>query len=546
MTNERSEAVMRHLDVLFSVGVVAGLTDGQLLEQFTCRRGEAAETAFAALVERHGPMVLRACQGIVGNDDDAQDAFQATFLILARKSGTLWVQDSLGPWLHRVACRAALRVKVAADRRRAAEWRAARHAVNRAGPARPSDLSHALHEEVDRLPERYRLPVVLCDLEGCSYEETARHLRCPVGTVKSRLARGRERLRRRLVRRGLAPAVELPGTAVMPALSLKAVPPAVLRSTIQGVLRDQSRGLAAAGAVSITAIAEGVLKAMFLTTIKRTTALALAAGLTVTGMALLARRPADAAPAAGQQAGQTKVEITVTPPVLGATPAESRRIEAPALQGGAKRTTAGWVTGVVPAGGKKAWAYNPETGTWHTYEAPKGIRITSYDSRSDFLVLSVTADAGEPVTELAVFSTKGGKWIRHALSDPTKMGAHPLIGKHLAVYLIGRHAYAFSALTGTWSHQVLSEPAPELLYNGRIPRERQPIVSDDFLAYTDGRGAYCFSAVTGTWDTLTVGEGVSVWSTPGPTGSALVVKGDRLFSFDLQAGRLREVEAKEE
>src|SRR5690242_16114294 len=94
-----------HLRTLFSVGVTAGLTDGQLLERFATRRGEAAELAFAALVERHGPMVLRACRGILRDDHEAHDAFQATFLILARKSRTLWVRDSLGPWLHRVACR---------------------------------------------------------------------------------------------------------------------------------------------------------------------------------------------------------------------------------------------------------------------------------------------------------------------------------------------------------------------------------------------------------------------------------------------------------
>jgi hypothetical protein len=92
---ERNETALRNLHTLFNVGIVAGLTDGQLLEEFACRHGEAAEVAFAALVERHGPMVLRACLGIVGNDHDAQDAFQATFLVLVRRGGTLWVQEFL-------------------------------------------------------------------------------------------------------------------------------------------------------------------------------------------------------------------------------------------------------------------------------------------------------------------------------------------------------------------------------------------------------------------------------------------------------------------
>src|SRR4051812_12456767 len=96
-----------HMRTLYCVGATGALTDGQLLERFATRRGEVAELAFAAIVDRHGPMVFRACLGILKNQHDAMDAFQATFLILLNKGGSLWVRDSLGPWLHRVACRAA-------------------------------------------------------------------------------------------------------------------------------------------------------------------------------------------------------------------------------------------------------------------------------------------------------------------------------------------------------------------------------------------------------------------------------------------------------
>src|SRR4051812_25029591 len=109
----------RDLRTLFHAGTVGSLTDGQLLERFLCHRGEGGETAFAALVERHGPMVLNACRGILGDDHEAMDAFQATFLVLARKAGSLWVRDSLGPWLHRVASRVATRAKARGGRRRA-------------------------------------------------------------------------------------------------------------------------------------------------------------------------------------------------------------------------------------------------------------------------------------------------------------------------------------------------------------------------------------------------------------------------------------------
>src|SRR5262249_53456700 len=159
-------------------GALAGLTDGQLLERFATGRGDAAERAFAALVERHGPTVLRACRGILGDDHEAMDAFQATFLVLARKGRSLWVRDSLGPGLPGVAGRAAGRARAEAGRRRALERGWAEAASGRAGGDDRDDLAAAVHEEVDRLPDRYRVPILLCDLEGRSCEEAARHLGC--------------------------------------------------------------------------------------------------------------------------------------------------------------------------------------------------------------------------------------------------------------------------------------------------------------------------------------------------------------------------------
>jgi RNA polymerase sigma factor (sigma-70 family) len=193
---------------LFDLGAASGLTDGQLLERFATSGSEASELAFATLVERHGPMVLRVCRSIVDDPHEAMDAYQATFLTLVRRGPTLWVRDSLGPWLHRVACRAAGHVRAAASRRRALEQRLAVATANRERPDefRTRDLAAVLHEELDRLPERFRVPILLCDLEGRTCEETARHLGCPVGTVGSRLARGRQRLRDRLTRLGFAPA----------------------------------------------------------------------------------------------------------------------------------------------------------------------------------------------------------------------------------------------------------------------------------------------------------------------------------------------------
>jgi HlyD family secretion protein len=197
-------AVLRQLRTLYHVGTTQELTDGQLLERFATDRDQPAELAFGVLVERHGPMVLRVCRGVLADPHDTQDAFQATFLVLVRKARALWVRDSLGPWLHQVAYRTAACARSAIARRRRHERRAAKlEDVVSAEPA--AELERLLHYEIDRLPERYRAPVVLCDLEGRSHAQAARHLGWPVGTVKSRLSRGRERLRSRLLKSGVSP-----------------------------------------------------------------------------------------------------------------------------------------------------------------------------------------------------------------------------------------------------------------------------------------------------------------------------------------------------
>ncbi len=214
------------LATLLRSGSAVGLTDGELLERFSRRDGEAAEFAFAVLVERHGPMVLRTCRAVLVDEHAALDAFQAVFLALARRGSSLWIGDSIAPWLHRVARHAAIRARRTADRRRKAEQGAP--IPDRSGPARPDpELAAIVHEEVDRLPERHRAAIVLCDLEGKTHEEAARRLRCPVGTVKSRLARGRDRLRDRLARRGLAPEMAVFGPI------RDALPAGLARSTVE-------------------------------------------------------------------------------------------------------------------------------------------------------------------------------------------------------------------------------------------------------------------------------------------------------------------------
>jgi RNA polymerase sigma factor (sigma-70 family) len=192
--------VSEQIRTLFQAGSLGGLTDAQLLERYLSPEGPGSETAFAALVERHGPMVLGVCRRLLLDTHLAEDAFQATFLVLARRAKSVRNHDSLGGWLHRVARRIAMRLRSTTERKKARE-RAGTNpetfAVEYADRVASDELRSVIDHEIDHLAESNRLPVVLCCLEGISHEEASQRLRWPLGTVKSRLARGRKRLQER-------------------------------------------------------------------------------------------------------------------------------------------------------------------------------------------------------------------------------------------------------------------------------------------------------------------------------------------------------------
>jgi RNA polymerase sigma factor (sigma-70 family) len=304
-------AIQRQLQTVFNLGTIGELTDGQLLERFGARGGEAAELAFAALVERHGPMVLRVCRHVLADPNDADDSFQATFLILVKKARSLWVQESLGPWLHRVAHRVATRARISAARLREHEKRAAgaRPTLLRERGDRDELLS-LLHEEIDRLPEPYRVPVVLCDLQGLTHERAARHLRWPLGTVKSRLARGRELLRGRLSRRGLGlPAgVTICETALGgPCRAGELVPPNTLVEPTLRAMAAIAEGKARAfGMISsrVAILIEEVLRTMVVTKLKLASVCVLLIGAAGAAGVLAQQGPSSGASLGGQQIRQ--------------------------------------------------------------------------------------------------------------------------------------------------------------------------------------------------------------------------------------------------
>ena len=304
MSPVTTPSVVRQIASLFDGGSVAGLTDRQLIEHFTARRDAASEAAFAALVTRHGPMVLQLCRQLLGDQQHAEDSFQATFLVLARKARSIRDPDLLGNWLYGVALRTARKARgQIARRRRNEEGDVMRHpGSSSTGAVEPTvhsaehpvmaqERAEVLYREIDGLPGIFRLPIVLCYLEGLTLEEAARRLRCPAGTVRSRLARACDKLRRRLMRHG----VSLSGAGLVAALTQRfasaSISSSLCDTTTRAALQFAAHHVAAAGAISapVVALAQQVLNAMFLHKLKLTATSVLLVAMAATGGGWLAR-----------------------------------------------------------------------------------------------------------------------------------------------------------------------------------------------------------------------------------------------------------------
>jgi RNA polymerase sigma factor (sigma-70 family) len=284
---------------LFSDGVATGLTDRELLERFAASRDSAGELAFATLVARHGPMVLSVCRRMLGDAHESEDAFQATFLVLVRKRSGIRIDASLGPWLYGVSVRVARRVRNHASRRR---WFELDESI--AEPAlEPSatsdrDLRFAIDDFLAELPANYRAAIVLCYLEGLTHEEAADRLRCPVGTVRSRLARGRAILKKRLARAGLAPASRQFDAAEpferIPAPAV--VAPQLVDSIARSAARlAQGEPLRRIVPIRIVELVTGVTQTMTISKLATAAALVVSTGIAAWGAAGLAAQTRDAA-----------------------------------------------------------------------------------------------------------------------------------------------------------------------------------------------------------------------------------------------------------
>jgi RNA polymerase sigma factor (sigma-70 family) len=305
-------------------------TDGQLLEAFLRRRDEPA---LAALIRRHGPMVWGVCRRLLRNYHDAEDAFQATFCVLVQKGAAIRDRERVANWLYGVAHQTAVRMRTSAAKR------AARERQVTALPELPAaehdcwdDLRPLLDHALNGLPDKYRVLVVLCDLEGKTRKEVARQLTLPEGTVAGRLARARVLLARRLHRIGLALSAGMLGIVLSAEAASASLPEAVVSSTIRTVTQ-LSLGQSGAASTGVIALTKGVLNAMLMTKLKVTALLLLVAGTAGVGVATFAQaggvlNASSAAPRSGPAASPGKGRPQVTTkqgPTLGKDLAKIKR-----------------------------------------------------------------------------------------------------------------------------------------------------------------------------------------------------------------------------
>src|SRR5262245_4932145 len=305
MATSHMSEVIQHLRRAVLLREGAELTDGQLLKDHLGRRDEAA---LAALVRRHGPMVWGVCRRVLCNYHDAEDAFQATFLVLVRKAASIASPELLANWLYGVAHQTALNARAATAKRRARE----RQVTEMPEPAVTEqdlwgDLQPLLDQGLSRLPEKYRVAIVLCDLQGKTRKEAAQQLGVPDGTLAARLARGRVMLAKRLAQRGFALSGGALATVLSQNVASAVVPTSVVSSTIKAATLFAA-GQAATGVIStkVAALTEGVLKTMLVSKLKYATAVMLVVLTCVGGSTVAMLLPT----AAGQSKPAQKVEAT--------------------------------------------------------------------------------------------------------------------------------------------------------------------------------------------------------------------------------------------
>jgi RNA polymerase sigma factor (sigma-70 family) len=399
MAATQSGTLLRHIRKLADTAPVEERPDQQLLEDFAACRAEAA---FATLVSRHGPMVLRVCRRVLHHEQDAEDAFQATFLVLAQNTASIRKRDAVGDWLYGLAYRTAMKAKRSAARRRKHEAQVRPIAPILASPTW-DEVQAVLDEELQRLSPAFRKAFVLCILEGKSGAEAASESGCKEGTVKSRVNRARRLLQRRLARRGIELTALLAALSVAASASRAALPAALSHATVHFGLMVAA-GSVASGMVPahVAALAAGVTRAIFLNKAKTATALLLAVGVILASAGVLVHQ---ALAAEERPAGATRPEGGSPRPAL---PAK----EPPASDAKASLSYGGRVLGPDgrPVAGARLYL-TPESGYWPMPRPAPQYATTGPDGRFQFRV---------------------SKGVRYKMSGPSS-ASEPFGDKHTVV-----------------------------------------------------------------------------------------------------------------
>lgn len=433
-----SNTARREFQTLFTVGTLGNLSDDQLLDRFVTRKDEFA---FEALVKRHGPMVLRACRRILDDHHEAEDAFQATFLILARKASSIKPREMVARWLHGVAVQTAVKARAMAIRRRAREKQVVEMPEPEAVPQpEPNDVRSLLDQELGRLPSKYRTPIILCDLEGRTHKEAASQLGWPIGTVSSRLTRGRSMLARRLARRGVSAPVGAIVTIVTLDSASAGVPVMLIHSTTRAatVIAAGQTTLAGLVPAQVAALVREVMRSMMFSKLKIASAVLLV--LSATEIMQVGFRAVEAGqePAAsksatgaekelrssegGQVSGRvTELEVT--------TRGESDGQENLDPQEEMKRLEGTWAITDVVEGGQRPTAEQKRKGLGRV--VIKDGKLSLYCGGSDSMVLSMYVDPSKNPRLISFF--KLNDEMEEDESAPILLGIYKLEGDTLTM-----------------------------------------------------------------------------------------------------------------
>jgi RNA polymerase sigma factor (sigma-70 family) len=448
--NVGMHATIRELGTLFNEGAIGLLSDGQLLDRFVERRDAPA---FEAIVERYAPLVWGVCRRVLLDHHDAQDAFQATFLVLARKAASVMPREKLGNWLYGVAFQTAMKARATRAKRRVRERPACEMTEPEAVPDEPKDeLLSRLDREVTRLPEKYRMPIILCELEGKTHRQAAEQLGWPVGTVSSRLSRARALLASRLSRHAAPLTVGALAGLLTQDMARAGVPPELVHSTAKAATLSTAAKAVTAGVVSaaVSALTGEVLKTMFLSKLKLATTMLLAVLALAAGGASLIY-PAHATPPADQKGLQTPNERP--------QPAEAAKEDMPRPDDPPREPFYyGGFSFTASPTGNVALAYNPAT------REVKAVRLNATQGDPIKVTPKVVKGTcvvglyleGPKIARVAVFDINACKWSPLDLDEPGSGVVEPMaLGRDVVAYRVGGFSYLYSAKAATWDRLAL-------------------------------------------------------------------------------------------